>query len=83
MDQRKQIYNFLKLNGWKRDFDSDSEYKSFNKEGAVSIDIGKDEIVFVGDIGDFAHIPLNFYALVGFIYVNRLVPIKLAEVKDV
>lgn len=77
MNEKKKIYNFLKLNGWKRDCDSDSEYVSFNKEGAISIDVGKDEIVFISDIGDFARIPFNFYAMVGFVYVHRLIPIKL------
>jgi hypothetical protein len=29
------------------------------------IEICKDEIVFIGEIGDWLHIPLNYFALLG------------------
>jgi len=70
-----KIARFLRANGWKRG-NKDGDYVPFHKEGSVGIDMGEGEIVFIDDTGDFAHIPLNYYALVGFVYVHRLmVPI--------
>ena len=72
MNERQKIHNFLKKNGWQYN-EKDEEYSHYDCDGRVSVDVGNDEIVFVGDIGDFAHIPLNYYALVGFVYVNRII----------
>ena len=72
MNERKKIADFLIKNGWKYD-GKDDDYRIYDCEGRASVDVGKDEIVFVGDIGDFAHIPLSYYALVGFVYVNRII----------
>jgi len=72
MDERQKIGNFLIKNGWKYD-GTDDDYLLYDCEGRASVNIGKDEIVFISDIGDFAHIPLNYYALVGFVYVNRII----------
>jgi hypothetical protein len=72
MNERQKIGNFLTKNGWKYD-GHDGEYTHYNCHNRASVDVGKDEIVFVGDIGDFAHIPLSYYALVGFVYVNRII----------
>lgn len=73
----KKIYDFLKLNGWKEIDGEKGDYRSFYKKDSVGVDVGKDEIVFLNDSGDYAHIPLNYYALVGFIYVNRLIVPKI------
>jgi hypothetical protein len=67
----KRVVEFLIVNGWK--YDSKDEYMHFNKNDLVSIDVGETEVVFIDDTGDFAHIPLNFYAVVGFIYVHRII----------
>jgi len=69
---KKKIIKFLIDNGWKRE-SKDSEHISFNKENSCGIDVGNDEIVFVDDSGDFAHIPLDYYALVGYIFVHRII----------
>ena len=69
-DEVQRIVDFVRANGW--EYDNKDEYIHFYKKDSVGIDIGEDEVVFIDDTGDFAHIPLNFYAVVGFVYVKRL-----------
>jgi hypothetical protein len=59
----KEVIHFLTKNGYKEDTEKGSEYRSFFKDGVSSIDVGKDEIVLIGESGDWLHIPLNYYAL--------------------
>lgn len=66
----QKVVDFLKANGW--EYDDKDEYMHFYKRDSVSVDVGEDEIVFIDDSGDFAHIPTNIYAVVGFIYEKRL-----------
>jgi len=73
MKDTKRIFEFLKANGWEKEGSEVDGCISFNKNGSIGIDVCEDEIVFIDDTGDFAEIPLNFYALVGFIFVNRLI----------
>lgn len=61
----KKITNFLIKNGYKEDSEKGTGYKSFHKDGLSSIDVCADEIVFIGEEGDWLHIPLNYYALIG------------------
>ena len=62
----KRCLEFLKLNGWQADMDTDdSDFISFYEQGNISIDIADEEIVFIDDTGDFLHIPTNYYALIG------------------
>ena len=76
MTEKAKIMKFLRDNGWESE-KNDSEFIHFYHKNAVGIDISDTEIVFIDDTGDFAHIPLNYYALVGFVYVNRIIPINL------
>lgn len=58
----EEVCEFLKKNGWTTEgtsYDTEAEYMYFHKEGNVSIDISDDEIVFIDDSGDFAHIEMN------------------------
>lgn len=70
-DDIQKVVDFLKANGWK--YDSKDTYMHFYKKDSIAVDVGTDEVVFIDDSGDFAHIPLNFYAVVGFVYVRRLI----------
>lgn len=72
MDEEKKISLFLQANGWVPYREEDGDYTSFAKDGSAGIDVGCNEVVFIDDTGDFAHIPLNFYAVVGFVYAQRL-----------
>ena len=71
---KERCKQFLVENGWKHDVDNDDgDYESYYKENYISIDIGKDEIVFVSDSGDFLHLPVNYYALIGGLIECRLI----------
>ena len=67
----KRIIEFLTKNGYKEDSEKVAEYRSFFKDNLSSIDINKDEIVFIGEEGDWLHIPLNYYALIGVLLHHR------------
>lgn len=41
------------------------DYKSYIKQGSIGVDINKTEIVLVCEFGDFLHLPVNYYALLG------------------
>jgi len=63
---KKRCKQFLTENGWKHDIDNDDgDYESYYKTMYPTIDIGNDEIVFVDNNGDFLHLPINYYALIG------------------
>ena len=66
----ERIIEFLTKNGYKED-ETVGEYRSFFKDNLSSIDINKDEIVFIGEEGDWLHIPLNYYALIGALLHHR------------
>ena len=61
----ERIVEFLLQNRYKEDSDKKSEYRTFNKHGVSSIDVNSTEIVFIGEEGDWLHIPVNIYALIG------------------
>ena len=67
----KKIISFLTRNGYKEDSENVAEYRSFFKDDLCSIDINKNEIVFIGEEGDWLHIPLNYYALIGALLHHR------------
>lgn len=70
-DETQKIVDIIRANGWL--YDDKDEYMHFFKDGSIGIDIGDNEVVFIDDNGDFAHIPLNYYAVVGFIFVHRII----------
>lgn len=60
----KRCCGFLTKNGF--DISSrDGDYISFCRSGSIGVDISYDDIVFIDDRGDFLHLPLNYYSLVG------------------
>lgn len=67
----KTIIDFLTKNGYKEDTEKGAEYRSFFKDGLSSIDVNGDEIVFIGEEGDWLHIPVNYYALIGALLYYR------------
>lgn len=65
MNIMKRIIDFLLRNGYKEDSSVDEDYKTFFKEGVSAIDINNEEIVLIGEEGDWLHLPVNYYALLG------------------
>lgn len=76
-DDIKSISELLAANGWVFDDESDvDDYANWYKDNAAGVSIGIDEVVFFDDTGDFAHIPLNVYAVIGFMYAKlRISPV--------
>lgn len=88
--RRNKIVKFVELNGWKEDI-SNYEYKleieaeenrTFYKKDNIGIDILLDEVVLIGEYGDFAHIEINhwiIYTLIGFLLDKRYISIDYAK----
>jgi hypothetical protein len=51
----------------------DNDLISYTKPGMSTVEICLDEIVFIDDTGDWLHIPLNIYALIGALFENRMI----------
>jgi len=69
---REKLVQFLVLNGGKRFEETMTETIHVDFHG-FGIDLGETSIVFVGDKGDFGEVPLNFYALLGFLLHHRMI----------
>jgi hypothetical protein len=76
----KKVRKFLEINGWTEETKYNDENIDvivyYHKSDFPDIEIYLDEIVFVGDVGDFCHIPISgvsHYALLGFMMVNKLI----------
>jgi len=67
----KTIIDFLIANGYQEDTEPNSGYRTFYKDGVSIIDINEKEIVLVGSAGDWLHLPMNYYALLGALISNR------------
>lgn len=71
------IIKFIKKNGW--EFVEDSgEYLSFGKGNNIGIDIGLEDIVLIGESGDFASHQLNenaLFWLIGRLFWNHSIAI--------
>jgi len=68
MKQIEKCRKFLENNGYTEAYkDPQTEWIHFEPMvNAVScIDLSENEIVFVGDEGDWLHIPCSYYALIG------------------
>jgi hypothetical protein len=64
------VVKFIKRNGW--NFVEDSgEYFGFGKDGNIGIDIGDEDVVLVGESGDFARHDLTEEVL--FWLIGRLI----------
>jgi hypothetical protein len=78
LDELKRCIRFLEINGWvvgEADGDED-EYFHFNKEGCVGIDVSVGEMVFIGEFGDFLHLPTSYYALIGALLELRQISVS-------
>ena len=83
VNELKKVVAFLEANGWKHSpNDSSDEAEVYIKEGSIGVDICDDRIVFIGETGDFADIPLNYYTLLGYIYHHRLLHPVIPEFDD-
>ena len=47
------VIKFLKANGWERG-ETNDEFISFHKENNIGVDVGDDNIVLIGEAGDFS-----------------------------
>lgn len=73
MTEKDFCIKLLEINGWL--FSHSDDYKSYHKKGYSGIDIDDNEIVLIGDIGDYCHLPINRYALLGaLIQFRQLTP---------
>src|SRR5690554_592925 len=78
---KERCKQFLVENGWKHDVDNDDgDYESYYKTTYPIIDIGNDEIVFVDNNGDFLHLPVNYYALIGGLIECQLIDLGYKSV---
>jgi hypothetical protein len=72
MKERYRCIIFLEQNGWKCEIDTPIEaHACYYKNGYVGVDIGADEMVFISDTGDFLHVPINYYSLIGILMEYR------------
>lgn len=63
----KKVIDFLELNRFKklRESASDEHDSYVSHSHPVSFDVNANEIVFINESGNFLHIPLNYYHLLG------------------
>jgi len=82
MKARDRCIIFLEQNGWKCDIDTPtSEYTSYFKEGYIGIDFNDNEMVFISDVGDFLHEPINYFTLVGVLMEYRQIDCGYTSIK--
>ena len=70
------IEQFLLSNGYSI---NDEEGKCFHKSGYSDIELHDDEVVFISDIGDYAHFKIDHqtvYTLIGFMLIGRQLDIS-------
>jgi len=81
MGDHKRCKRFVEENGW--------EYSPINAGGGgchikgnlCAVEIDKDEIVLLDDTGDFLHLPVNYYALVGALLELRQISTSYVSVR--
>ncbi len=77
MDERFKCKRFLVNNGFKeKPFKEDTREGwqfRYSKQGMPDIEVETDEIVFISDVGDWLHIPLNLFALIGALMHYRMI----------
>jgi len=69
-----RIIEFITNNGWHFSTTNDN-FSSYCKNNSIGIDISNNEVVLIGDCGDFAHIEINQYAiytLLGYFINNHI-----------
>lgn len=72
IEQRERVVEFLKKNGWSFEYE-DKQYWTFNKEGSceIQVSVNDDKIVLLDDTGDFLHLYINYYTLIGVLMEYR------------
>jgi hypothetical protein len=78
------IHDFLIKHGWALS-DQEDGCESYCKEGCVGIDVCTEsdyftnEIVLLDESGDFLHIPLDIYSLIGALVYHRQIPFNFSS----
>ena len=75
LTQIQRCIQFLLINKYKIEEISD-EGISFFKDDLCCVDLCNHEIVLIDDTGDFLHLPLNYYTLIGVLIELRQLPIN-------
>lgn len=73
---------FLEANGWKRDDSESDAIISFYKEGCIGVDIMDTSIVLIDDTGDFCHIDINYFTLIGALIEYRQIPFNYKSIRE-
>ena len=81
MEQLEKCIKFLENNGYSKQ-DSEEEFQSMVKANVSRIDLNENEIVFIDDIGDWIHLPCNYYALIGALIHYSQLGIGYKKLKD-
>ena len=81
MTEKEKCKKFLVFNGWSMESASD-EYDNYFKNGCIGVDVSDNELVLVGDYGDFLHMPINYYALIGALLEFRQISANYVSVSN-
>lgn len=71
---RIKVIEFITSNGWCRS-ESNEEYVSFSKDRSIGVDVGSEDVVLIGESGDFFSTPIDaytVYTLAGFMIAKRI-----------
>lgn len=81
MKTKDRCIIFLEQNGWKCDIATDDYTFYYRDCDHFGIDINDKEIVIIADIGDIENLPINYYALIGFLMEYRQIDCGYTSVK--
>lgn len=75
---------FLMANGWELDstIDFNDDPLTYHKKGCCSVDIDDDQIVLVGEDGDFLELPIDYFALIGALINFRQIGCDYIQVRQ-
>jgi hypothetical protein len=74
----KACSDFLKRNGWKMEYSSWSWV--YHKDGHISVEFNTDDdMIFLGESGDFLHEKTNLYTLIGVLIYHRQLSIGFLQ----
>ena len=83
MKEKDRCIICLEQNGWKCDIDdATDDYTSYYKDGCIGVDFDNEEMVFISDIGDFLHVPINYYTLIGVLMEYRQITCNYTSIKN-
>jgi len=83
LSELDKCIRFLIANGWElEEYCAKEEFRSYSKECHYGIDISDGEIVFIDDTGDFLHLPINYYSLVGVLVHYRQISFNFKQYSD-